>query len=99
MPRVVQSDAARRDLAEIWDYIASDDFDAADQWLDVMKQKLELLAEFPGMGRERTYPGRIFRSFPVGRYVIFYQPFHGGITVARVLHGARDFRKIFGDEV
>ena len=35
------------------------------------------------------------RSFPFGRYVIFYAPVDGGIDVVRVLHSARDIDEQF----
>ena len=38
------------------------------------------------------------RSFPFGRYVIFYLALPGGIEIVRVLHGARDLDAIFHPE-
>ena len=38
------------------------------------------------------------RSFPFGRYVIFYTPVYDGIDVVRVLHSARDIDAAFGEE-
>jgi toxin ParE1/3/4 len=35
------------------------------------------------------------RSFPVGRYVIFYLAIPGGVQIVRVLHGARDIEVAF----
>ncbi len=39
------------------------------------------------------------RSFPFGRYVIFYMPVQDGIDVVRVLHSARDVDAAFGEEL
>ena len=55
------------------------------------------LAQTPGMGRSREEdlrPGLF--SFPVGRYVLFYQAQPGGIVLVRVVHGSRDLPAIFG---
>jgi toxin ParE1/3/4 len=41
-----------------------------------------------GRSREEVAPG--LRSFPFGRYVIFYEVMPDGIAIVRVLHGARD---------
>ncbi len=49
------------------------------------------------MGRKREELAPLLRSFPVGNYVIFYRPASGGIQIIRVLHGARDVSKLFGD--
>jgi len=37
------------------------------------------------------------RSFPFGRYVIFYVPLEDGIDVVRVLHSARDIDAVFDE--
>lgn len=39
------------------------------------------------------------RSFPFGRYVIFYTPVQDSIDVVRVLHSARDVEASFGEEL
>lgn len=49
------------------------------------------------MGRAREELAASLRSFPFGRYVIFYVPIEDGIDVVRVLHSARDIDAIFGD--
>lgn len=49
------------------------------------------------MGRAREELAADLRSFPFGRYVIFYAPVEGGIDVVRVLHSARDVDAAFGD--
>jgi toxin ParE1/3/4 len=50
------------------------------------------------MGRERNelVPG--LRSFPIGRYMIFYEPLPDGVVIVRVLHGARDIDTQFESE-
>jgi toxin ParE1/3/4 len=50
------------------------------------------------MGRARGELAPDLRSFPYGRYVIFYAPIEDGIDVVRVLHSARDVDAAFGDE-
>jgi toxin ParE1/3/4 len=57
-----------------------------------------MLSRHPLLGRSRTdlHPG--LRSFPFGRYVIFYRPLDDGIEVVRVLHGARDIRRALRNE-
>lgn len=34
------------------------------------------------------------RSFPVGKYLIFYRLIDGGLEIVRVLHGARDIENL-----
>ena len=38
------------------------------------------------------------RSFPFGRYLVFYLPIGDGIDVVRVLHGTRDVDMAFGED-
>jgi len=53
-------------------------------------KKLEGLARFPFIGRERSSLGVGMRSVVVGMYVIFYAIERDHITVVRVLDGRRD---------
>ena len=39
------------------------------------------------------------RSFPFGRYVIFYMPVQDGIDVVRMLHSARDVDSAFDEDL
>lgn len=47
------------------------------------------------MGRARPELGPAIRSFPIGKYVVFYEPIQDGIDVFRVLSGARDVDAVF----
>jgi len=90
MARVTRRPLAEADILDIWDYIAEDSLDQADRWAEGLDQKMYLWARQPLMGRERDelMPG--LRSFPFGRYVVFYIAWTDGIDVVRVLHGSRD---------
>jgi len=96
LTRVLRSRLAENDLFDVWSYIARDNPDAADRFLDLIDEKLALLAEFPEMGRRRDDLAPRLRSFPVGRYVIFYRLSEPGIEVARVLSAYRDIETLFG---
>ena len=89
------SPAARADLDDIWFYIAQDDLDAADKFIGAIVSRFPKLAAMPQLGRLREELSPRLRSFPVGRYVLFYRPRKNGIEIVRVLHGARDFPPLF----
>lgn len=95
MSRCVFTDQAIQDLDEIHDFIAADDPSAAARLIDEIEQKCQAIAQAPGMGRARNELASSLRSFPVGRYVIFYRPIEGGAEITRILHGARDLKSIF----
>jgi toxin ParE1/3/4 len=46
-----------------------------------------------GRNRDELYPG--LKSFPVGKYIIFYLPISGGLEIVRILHGMRDIDIFF----
>lgn len=99
MPAVLKRPLARLDLAEIWAFIADDSEATADRFLGVLEQKFRLLSSQPEMGRLRAELMPALRSFPVGRYVVFYLPVPDGIELVRVLHGSRDIGvHDFGDD-
>lgn len=41
------------DLEDIWDYIAADNIDAADRWIEKLFGTFETLGRNPGMGHKR----------------------------------------------
>ncbi len=95
MSVVVKRPRAELDLLDIWDYIADDSLDRADEFLDRIEGKLQTLARNPGLGRRREelLPG--LQGFPIGNYVVFYREIEDGIDVIRVLRGSRDIEEIF----
>ena len=98
MPQVTRRPLAETDILEIWDYIADDSLAAADRWVDHLDQQFRVLATQPMMGRARDELAPGVRSFPFGRYVVFYVPLADGIDVVRVLHGARDIDAVFNPD-
>ncbi|KYC37847.1 plasmid stabilization protein [Scytonema hofmannii PCC 7110] len=95
MSRVIRTPLAKNDLKEIWNYIADYSEERADSLLRVLDEKMQKLAQFPLMGKERAEILDGLRSFPVNNYIIFYRPIDKGIEVIRVLHGARDIESLF----
>ena len=90
------SGRARRDLLEIWRYIADDNETAADRFIDLLVQRFQLLGKNPYARRSRDELRSGYRSFPVGQYVVFYRVAEPGVQIMHVLHGKRDLDAIFG---
>ena len=95
MPQVLKRPQAETDLDEIWWYIAQDNPDNADRFLDKIEERCQALAQFPrlGVSREELMPA--LRSLAVGNCLIFYLPIVDGIEVVRVLSGMRDIDAVF----
>ena len=89
--------AARRDLDEIWEYIAADNKPAADRLISKIVSVAKLLARQSGLGTRCEELGLGLRRFPVRPYdyVLFYRSTDEGIRVIRVLHGRRDIPTCF----
>jgi toxin ParE1/3/4 len=90
MPRPKYTIASKRDLRHIYNYIASDNPDAARNLIMSIRELVRKAAGQPGMGRRRDELVAGMRSIVRGNYVIFYIVDSGELTVVRVLHGAQD---------
>jgi len=86
---------AEQDLLDIWTYIAQDNPEAADRFVDLLVQKCDNLCDFPEIGTRRDELAPSIRSFPVGRYVIFYRMADPDVEVVRVLSAYRDLGQFF----
>jgi toxin ParE1/3/4 len=93
--KALRKPQAEADLIEIWTYIAQDSPTRADKLLDEIDEKSQTLAQSPFIGKARDELRPKIRSFPIGNYVLFYQPIEEGIEIIRVLHGARDIEALF----
>ena len=95
MPQVVKLPQAETDLDDIWWYIAQDNPDAADRFLDTIAERCQTLAQFPNIGISRDELMPSLRSLPIGKYMIFYMPLDDGIQVVRVLPAMMDIDAFF----
>lgn len=93
--KILFTNLAESDLAEIWCFIAEDSEDAADRFLETIQAKAIIVASNPEIGRLRPELAPSIRSFPVEPYVLFYETVADGILIVRVLHGSRDIDAIF----
>jgi toxin ParE1/3/4 len=95
MGLIRRTPTSRSDLREMWSYIAERNLHAADAQLRLVEEKILFLSDNPRAGPARPELRPRIRSFPVGSYLIFYCPIRGGIELIRVLHGARNLRRLF----
>jgi plasmid stabilization system protein ParE len=79
------------DLDDIWEYIAADDIDAADHWIQKLFAAFEALGRTPGMGHRREdLTGYPVLFWPVGAYLIIYRGERRPIEIVAVTQGSRD---------
>ena len=98
-PKILLSPKAEQDIIEIGGHIALDNAHRAQSFIGELQDFLAMLAENPMIGRTRPEHARGLRSIPfVGyKYSIYYRVIRGrtGITIERILHGARDVGRLF----
>jgi toxin ParE1/3/4 len=90
--RIAWSLLAREDLAKIHSYIRRDDPEAAKALLLAIRNKIQLLPDFPQMGRvvpEKKDPLLREIIHDVYRIVYFYGAEQGMIYILRIWHAAR----------
>jgi toxin ParE1/3/4 len=96
MSRYILARRAARDLDEIWVYIAQHgSVEAAERVRTSLTGAFEMIAEYPAIGglRHDIQPG--WRNFIVNSYRVHYRQARGFVRILRVVHAARDERKLF----
>jgi toxin ParE1/3/4 len=87
--RVLWTTRASAQLEAAYDFVSEENVSAAEKQLDMIKQPVEQLANFPEMGR----PGRVYgtrelviQSTP---YIVAYRLKGSVVEILALLHGAR----------
>lgn len=97
--RVVVTDLAQSDLADIYQGIATDSPQAAERIFNQIDDAIMALAEGalrnPLVG---TFPNPSIRRRVVGSYNVFYRIVETTVIVDRILHGARNATHILFPE-
>jgi len=86
--RIIWSPEAKRQISEIWQYIALDSPDAADRMVTRLAAAVEGLTHFPHLGR----PGRAgSRELLVAgtNFIVIHRVKGEEIKIGSVVHGAR----------
>lgn len=102
--KVLRRPRAKQDLLEQALFIAGDNLDAAERFLDAAEAAFTRLLEMPEIGVAREYRNEHLmglRLWPIPgfeRHLIFYRPIEAGIEVVRVLDAARDVAEILERE-
>ena len=91
--KVVWTEQAFRQLAEIEDYIGRDDPAAAERYIDRLIARTDVLADHPDLGRTLPeLPGSELRELIEGNYRIVYRIRNEQIEVITVFEGHRRWR-------
>ena len=94
--------AADQDLKDIWRGLAEYRLELADQKINQIVQKFELLSQYPFAGRQRDDILLNLRSIPVDRLLILYQILQDRdreiLEIVRVIDGCRNLKRLFNPE-
>lgn len=94
---------AKQDLIELADYIALDNIDAAERFIDAAQSAFQFLSETPGAGATREYfSPKLFglRMWPIRgfeKHLIFYRMISNSLEIIRVIHSAQDIEALFDE--
>ncbi len=104
MPSYRVSPQAEADVVAIACYIAENNRDAGERFVDAAYATFRFLTTQPELGRPRRFTSsaltglRSWRVARFTRYLIFYRCRDGVVEILRVIHGARDLDAFFRDE-
>lgn len=92
---------ARDDLVAIYETIRHDKPETARRILSEIRSAIRHLAQMPGMGHIRAdlTDDDSLRFWPIYSFLIVYRSSSRPLQVLRVLHGARDVRRILDGEL
>lgn len=91
MRRFQLSEEAESDIREIWSYIAADNVKAAQKVRLALFDACQRLAENPRIGHVREdLTDQAVLFWPVGSYLIVYDPLRKPLSIVSAAHGARD---------
>lgn len=91
--------SARRDVAQLYSYIAEHDRDAAAKIAANIYAAPQRLIQFQRSGPERNDIAVGLRSMKAGKYLLLYRIKGKNIEIVRVLHSARDLAAAFAADL
>jgi toxin ParE1/3/4 len=92
------------DFRDIIAYLEADDPDVAIRLINRVEETVQVLERMPGIGDLAPFTDPRYRGIrrstvrQFRKHVIYYREIPDGIELLRLLHGARDIRRIFGDD-
>ena|ERR1700735_3299324 len=99
MTRFVITEAATRDVDDIWSYIADESVESADRVVDSIYEEILRVGSSPGIGHKRPDldMGRPIIFWQAERYLIVYRCSVEETVILAVLHGSRDIPAVLRD--
>ena len=102
--RIIRTELVLDDLDELSEYIRQRNPQAALRFLGASEATFRRLASMPSIGErfESEDPSyQDIRCLPITGFpshIVYYRPLRHGALIFRIIHGARDIDRVFGDE-
>ncbi len=102
--RILYDSSVLEELILLAGYIADDNEEAAQEFLDACDATFRFLAENRYSGARRSFSNpelqevRMWRVKGFEKHLVFYKPLEESIRILHVIHSARDWRSLFDDE-
>ena len=102
--KVIYEEGVFEELVSLSFYIAEEDEEALQKFLDACDTTFYFLAENKFIGSLKSFKNpklsevRMWRVKGFKKYLIFYIPIEDGIKILHVLHSATDYNRIFENE-
>ena len=90
MAQLKRTRQAEIDLLDIWEFIASENIEAADKTVRALDDRSLELLHNPELGPARNDVAKGMRHLVMDSYLILYRIDDDDIEVVRYLHGARN---------
>jgi toxin ParE1/3/4 len=87
--------SASNDIDDIWLWLAKENINSADNFLNELYKIFDLLCEFPLIGSMKPdFTDKNYRWIPIQKYWIAYKDFTSPLEIARVISAYRDIQEI-----
>lgn len=93
--KIVRTPRAKEDVLGIWEYVAKDSVRSADALVERFEIAFRALSNSPDIGVARADLLEGLRSFPEGRFLIFYRHIGNTLDIVRVVAAARRITPVF----
>lgn len=91
---IVRTPQAKEDVLGIWEYVAKDSIRSADALVERFELVFRALSTSPNIGVSRSDLLEGLRSFPEGRFLIFYRHVGNALDIVRVVPAARQITPV-----
>jgi toxin ParE1/3/4 len=101
---IFRRDRFMADLRGIVAHLEQDDPDVAVRFISRVEETVQFVERMPGVGDPAPFADPRYRGIrrttvrKFRKHVVYYRETTDGVELLRLLHGARDFRHIFGDD-